>query len=224
VEQKIVEVPENEVAVALRQPKSWTARSVDLEEDAAVHQQGEKLDAREVVPLAELLDLLGQGERGECGHNLRVANPEQGAGARRLQHNVVAATPQVREPRQDENVCGAELRRSRPIIGDLWLDDDPILAVSRSAETVLQQTMASQSPDQSIDLFREAPVAEHKRGERQTRAELLRTLRHCTAERPQPDRMAVKAGVERPVRAGFERDMTADPDVNGRPCRPWPSL
>jgi len=49
MEQEIVEVPEHEVVVALGRSEAAAARGVDLEEDLAIHQQGEKLDSGKVV-------------------------------------------------------------------------------------------------------------------------------------------------------------------------------
>ena len=130
VEQKIVKIPENEVVVALGRPEAFVAGGVDLEEDLAIDEQSEKLDPGKTVLPAEPFDLLRRGQRGHGGRDLRIANPEQRAGARRFQNHLVAAPPQVCEPRQDENVGIAERRRLRPIIGNLRLDDDLVLAVS----------------------------------------------------------------------------------------------
>ena len=63
VEQKIVKVPKNEVVVALGRPEAAVAGSIDLEKDLAIHQQREKLDAREIVLPTEPFDLLRRGER-----------------------------------------------------------------------------------------------------------------------------------------------------------------
>ncbi len=138
VEQKIVKVPKNEVVVALRRPQAVAASGVDLEKDLAIQQQSEKLDPRKTVLPTQLFDLLRRGQHGQDGRNLRIADFEQRAGARRFQHHLVAAPSHVREPRQDESVGIAELRRSRPIIGNLRFDDDQILAVARAPEAVLQ--------------------------------------------------------------------------------------
>ena len=148
VEQKIVKVPENEVVVTLGRSQPAVAGSVDLEKDLAIDQQSEKLDPRKTVLPAQPFDLLRCRQHGQGGRNLRIANLEQRAGARRFQDHLVAAPSHVCEPRQDENVGIAELRRSRPIIGNLRLDDDLVLAVARAPEAVLQQTVPGQSPDQ----------------------------------------------------------------------------
>ena len=50
VKQKIVKVPKNEVVVTLGWSKTTVAVGVDLEKDLAIHQQGEKLDPREIRP------------------------------------------------------------------------------------------------------------------------------------------------------------------------------
>ncbi len=43
VEQQIVKVPKNEIVVALFRSQPGAAGGVDLEEDLAIHQQGEEL-------------------------------------------------------------------------------------------------------------------------------------------------------------------------------------
>jgi hypothetical protein len=57
VEQEIVKVPEQEVVVALGCSQPTVASRLDLEQDLAIHQQGEKLDPRKTVQPTELLDL-----------------------------------------------------------------------------------------------------------------------------------------------------------------------
>ena len=178
-------------------PQVAVAGGIDLEQDLAIHQQGEKLDPGKAILPAEPSDLLRRGQHGEGGRNLRIADPEQRAGARRFQHHLVAAPPQVGEARQDENVGIAERRRSRPIVGNLRLDDDHV-RVARSPDAVLQQTMPGQSPDQWIDLLVDGPAAGSQRGERQTRAQLLRTLRRAGAERSEVDRIAIEVSEEFP--------------------------
>jgi hypothetical protein len=157
VEEEIVKVPENEVVVALGRPEATVAGGVDLEKDLAIHQQSEQLGPRETFPAFQPFDLLGRRQYRDGGRCVRIANPEQRAGARRFEDHLVAAPSQVCEPRQDENVGIAEVRRSRPIIGDLRFDDDMVLAVSRAPELVLQQTVPGQSPDQEINLLVDAP-------------------------------------------------------------------
>ena len=138
VKKKIVKVPKNEVVVTLGRSEATVASSLDLEKDLAINQQGEKLNPRKTVLPTELFDLLRCRQYGQGGRNLRIANFEQRAGARQFQNHLVAAPSHVREPRQDESVCIAELRHSRPIIGNLRFDDDQVLAVSRAPEAVLQ--------------------------------------------------------------------------------------
>ena len=103
VEQKIVEVPEHEMLVAFGRAQGLLPGS-DLEKDFAVEKQRQKLDAWEAVGPAELFDLLRRGERGQRGCDRRIANPEQGAGARRFEDHVVGAPPQIGEARE-ERAC-----------------------------------------------------------------------------------------------------------------------
>src|SRR6201987_6558637 len=117
VKQKIVKVPENEVVVTFGRSQTTIAGRVDLEKDLAIHQQSEKLEPRNPILPTELFDLLGSREQGDGGRNLWIADFEQRARSRRFQHHLVAAPSYVREPRQDDHVGMAELRRSRPIIG-----------------------------------------------------------------------------------------------------------
>jgi hypothetical protein len=138
VEQKIVEIPEHEAVVALGRPQAAVGGRIDVEKDLAVHQQGNKLDPEKTVLPTELSDLLRRRQQGDGGRNLRIADPEQGAGARRFEDHFVAASPQIREPRQDEDVVLAELRHARPIVGNLRLDDDLVRAGARAAEAILQ--------------------------------------------------------------------------------------
>ena len=58
VKQKIVKVPKNEVLVTLGRSETTAAGGVDLEQNLAIHQQGEKLDPRKAVLSTELFDLL----------------------------------------------------------------------------------------------------------------------------------------------------------------------
>src|SRR5580704_8812713 len=138
VEEKIMKVPKSEAVVTLGQSKPTFASSADLEKDLAMEEQGEKLDPWKTLPLAQVFDLLRGREDGDGGRDLRIANLEQRAGARRFQDHLGAAPSHVREPRDDERVGIAELRRLRPIIGNLRFDDDQVLAVARAPEAVLQ--------------------------------------------------------------------------------------
>ena len=171
VEQKIVKVPENEVVVALGRSEAAVAGGVDLEKDLAIHQQGEKLDPGKTVLPTEPFDLLRCRQYGDGGRNLRIANLEQRAGARRFQHHLVAAPPHVREPRQDENVGIAELRRSRPIIGNLRLDDDRSSPLrERPRRYSNRPCRANRRTNRSISLSMFRPP-DCKRGEWQTCAQ-----------------------------------------------------
>ena len=108
VEQKIVKIPDDEVVVAFGGAEDFVAGRVDLEEDLAVDEQSEKLDPRKIRAAAEPLDLLRRGQARQGGGDLRIAYLEQRAGARGFQNHRIGAPPQIREPRQDENVIAAK--------------------------------------------------------------------------------------------------------------------
>ena len=224
MEQEIVKVPQNEAVVALARSQAAVASRVDLEHDLAIHQQGEKLESRKTVQPTEPFDLLRCRQCGDCGRDLRIANSEQRAGARRFQDHVVAAPSHVREPREDKNVGVAELRRSRPIVGDLRLDDDLVLPVSRPPEAVLQQALPGQTLDQSMNLLVDAPPAGLEGGEWQTHSQVLRALSYARAERSQADRIAIEMGDDFSVLVRFERDVTAEPGGDSQRRSPSPSL
>src|SRR5580704_7005616 len=152
VEQKIVEVPKNEAVVTLGWPLATIVGSIDREKDLAIHQQGEKLDTRKAVLSTELFNRLWCSQQSQGCGNLGIANSEQCAGARRFQNELVAAPAHIGEPRQHENVRTIELRRSRPIIGNLRFDDDLIRAALRAPEAIFQQAMPRQSLDQERNL------------------------------------------------------------------------
>src|SRR3974390_2746730 len=97
VEQKIVEVPKNEVVVTLGQSEALVASGLDLEKDLAIHQQREKLEPGKTVLPMEPFNLLRRRQCGDRSRDLRIANSEQCAGARRFQHHLVAAPPHVRK-------------------------------------------------------------------------------------------------------------------------------
>src|ERR1700683_3315778 len=130
-----MKLPKNEAVVTLGRSKPSFAGSRDLEKDLAIEEQGEKLDPRKTFLLTQLFDLLRGREHGDGRRNLRIANFEQRAGGQR---HPGAAPSQEREPRQDESLGIAELRRLGPIIGNLRFDDDQVLAVARAPEAVLQ--------------------------------------------------------------------------------------
>ena len=198
VEQQIVKVPKDEVVVALARSQAAVA-GIDLEQDAAVQQQREQLEPRKIFLRAQPPDLLRRGQRGDRARKLRIADPEQRSGARRFQHDRVAAPSQVGEPRQHEHVGLAQPRRRRPIVGDLRLDDDRIL-VACAPQGILQQAVAGQPLPQEAHLLVAAATACRERGERQAGPQLLRALRGARAERSQRDPVAVEAGEDFSVR------------------------
>ena len=225
VEQEIVKVPKHEVVVALGGAQAAVAGGVDLEKDLAIHQQGEKLESRKTVLPAELFDLLRCGQHGEGGRNLRIADPEQRAGARRFQHHLVAAPPHIREPRQDENIGIAELRRSRPIVGNLRFDDD--LRPRRFASArrrYSNRPCRANRRTRRFNFLVDGPAPDANEASGRPVRSVLRALRRAGAERSQADRIAIEASDDFSVGARFERDVTAEPGGNSWRPSPSPSL
>ncbi len=153
----------------------------------AIQQQSEQLDPRKVALPPELFDFLRCSQQGDGGRDLRIADFEQRAGARRFQHHLVAAPSQICEPRQHDNVGVAELWRLRPIIGNLRLDDDQILLLARVREAELQKTAPGQSPDQQIDFLVDLAAVGRERVERQTCAQVRHAIHRAGAELSQSD-------------------------------------
>ena len=99
VEQKVVKVPHHEVVVAFGRPQAFACAGVELEQDLAIEEKRQNLGARKTLLLPEPADFLRRRQQNEGGRYLRVANPKQRAGARRFQHHLLAAPPQIGEPR-----------------------------------------------------------------------------------------------------------------------------
>src|ERR1700719_3068528 len=116
-----MKVPKDEAVVTLDQSKP-TFASTDFEKDLAIQEQREKLEPRKTFLLAQRFDLLRGREHGDDRGNLRIADLEQRASAWRFHDHLVTAPSHEREPRQDESLGIAELRRLRPIIGNLRFD------------------------------------------------------------------------------------------------------
>src|ERR1700686_131410 len=144
VEQQIVKIPEHEVIVALGRSQAIAFGSLDLEKNLAVDQQCEKLSSGKAGLPPKRADFLWRGQQSEGGGDLRIAYPEQRLGARRFQHHLIAAPPQISEARQCNDVTIAELCRSRPIIGNLRLDDDLVCFGARGPEAIFQEAALGQ--------------------------------------------------------------------------------
>src|SRR4051794_3997027 len=76
------------------------------------------------------------------------------------------------------------------------------------------------NPDPSVRWVGEGDVG-RKRAERQSHAQVLRTIGRTRADLSQADRMAIEAGGDVSVRVRFKRDVTAEP--GGQRCRESPS-
>ena len=81
MKKQIVKVPEEQVVVAFGCSQVLVLGSC-LEKDVAVKEERQQLDARETIGLAQLFDTLRGSQRRQGGGDGRIANPEQGAGAR----------------------------------------------------------------------------------------------------------------------------------------------
>src|SRR5579871_2146555 len=110
VEQQVVKIPEDEIAVALGRPEAALVCSVNPEKDLAIHQQRKKPDPGKAVLAPQLPDLLRFSQPGYEASDLRIANLEQCARPRRFQNQIIAAAPHVREPGQHHNIAVAQLR------------------------------------------------------------------------------------------------------------------
>ena len=174
VKQEIVKIPENEIVVALGRPEAAVAGVVDLEQDPAIHEQGEQGELRENHPAVGAVLLAEVWTVGRWRRDVRIADPEQRAGARRFQHHLVAAPPHIGKARQDKDVAIAERRRCRPIIGDLRLDDNLVFSVAPSPDAVLHETVPGESRTKRSVSRSTARRPLGKCGERQTCAQHLR--------------------------------------------------
>jgi len=224
VEQEIVKVPKHKVVVALGRTEALVVRCIDPEKNLAIHQQREESDSRKIVLPPEPADFLRCRQDREGGRNVRIANPEQRAGARRFQHHVMAAPSQIREPGQHDHLGIAELWRSRPVVGNLRFDDDLVVTITRGPEAVLQKAAPGQAPNQQIDFLVGRAAVGRKGGERQTCAQVLRARHGAGAELSQADRIAIETGDDISVSLRFERDVTAQSGGNDWWCDFSPSL
>jgi hypothetical protein len=59
VEQQIMKVPKDEVAVAFGWPQPTIAGSINLEKDSAMRQQSEKRDPGKTIPMPQVFDFCG---------------------------------------------------------------------------------------------------------------------------------------------------------------------
>ncbi|MGY4568812.1 sRNA-binding carbon storage regulator CsrA [Bradyrhizobium sp. USDA 3256] len=131
VKHEIVEIPENEIAVAFIHPKAVAVFRIELDQHLAVEQQSEQIEVQGGRVAAKLADLLGLRQGREGGSDGGIANPEQRPGARRFQHHLVAAPAQIGEARQHDGITVPQLCRLRPVFGDLRLDDHEVLLFAR---------------------------------------------------------------------------------------------
>src|SRR6478672_10087935 len=104
VKHEIMEIPENEIAVAFIHPKAVAAFRIELEQELAIQQQFEQIEVEGGSVAAKPADLLRPRQRSEGGGNGGIADSKQRAGARRFQHHFVAAPAQIGKARQHDGV------------------------------------------------------------------------------------------------------------------------
>ena len=190
MKEKIVEVPKDEVPVALIDPQP-VAPGIGLEKDPTVEEQSEKLGARKVILPAQLLDLSRHRQHGQSGSNLRIADLEQGASVRQFEHQLASAPPHVSQARENKTIRSADLRDTGPVTLDLRLDDDEVLAFPHAREVINQEAAFRQTPDEKRELLLNLSAAPRKRSERQTLAQLSRAFRGPSAEASHAHRIAI---------------------------------
>jgi hypothetical protein len=97
MKQQIVKIPEHEMPVALGRSRAAFA-GARLEENSTIEKEPEEFGRqRGAGPVAEVSDLLGRRECRQGGGYKGIANPEQGACARRFENEVFGAPPQIGE-------------------------------------------------------------------------------------------------------------------------------
>src|SRR5262245_7058124 len=79
VEEKVMEVPKSQVVVALVASEALLAGGIPLEQNLAIHQQGEKIKSDASIPSTIGSDLLRRGQAGDCRHDLRIGNTNERA-------------------------------------------------------------------------------------------------------------------------------------------------
>jgi hypothetical protein len=198
-------------------------RDLDLEQNVAVDQEAQERESREVAPAAQLADPLRRYERRQNGGNLGIPDLEQCAGARRFQHHRIGAAPQIGKARQHDTIGVAQRGGTRPIVGDLRLDDH-LIAASRTREPIFHKAMGGQAVDQTKNFRIEFAAACGQRRERQTAAQRLRLLGRGGADRAQTEGEALNAGDGLAAGARLQRDMAKQPHGKRRWRRASPTL
>src|SRR5215217_553211 len=127
VEEQIVKVPKDELLVSFGRSGCAVSGRVCREKHMRINEQPEQLRAREIVH--KLLHALRAAQASQHCSYLRIANPEQCRGERGFENELVGAAPQISEPGKEQHLAPVELGRSRPVIGNLRLDHDLVLAL-----------------------------------------------------------------------------------------------
>ena len=195
MEQKIVEVPKSQIVTAFGEPGILSTGRIRLQNQLAVRENGENVNPRKPFLLPELPDLLRGREHGDKAGELRIADPEQGGGAGRLQHHVVSPAPHIGKTGENESVAITERSLLRPIAGNLRLYNDQIFgAVSRTSEAIFQETVSGEPAKEQIDLFVPVLAAGRERSQRQALAQILQTSCCARAKPSQHDGVGLEDG------------------------------
>jgi hypothetical protein len=194
MEHEIVEVPKSQVLIAFRKPGIAFASRIGLQNDLAISQQGQNFDPRETILLLKLPNGLRGRQCGEEAQEFRIADPEEGGGAGRLEHDFISPAAEIREPGENDSVAIAELRHLRPIADHLRLDNNQVFAAVWVRDAIFQQAVTGEPTEEEIDLFiRMVPIG-RERTQLQARAQLFQARRRSRAKSPQHEGVILENG------------------------------
>ncbi len=219
MEHQVVKVPHHEVVVALGRAQIGGVGCIDPQQHVAIQQHGEQRLAQCALASPQRLDRSRRRQRRDRGGDLRIADPDKRRSARRFQHDVVAAPPQIGKSRQHDQIGRAELSHLRPVVGSLRFDDDRIrstmFAAGGFAHDVFEKTAPGQAADHQFDLLVDRALS-RKRGKWQAAMQTLRALTCVSAELAEVGRLAIKVGCEPSTRRRHQADARKQPSRHER--------